>query len=75
MKSVVFEFRIPDVLTIRVTGSNEGRYARYCNRIGVSKTDAKADVVYMSSMAGKWTLENDEGTELTRGIKGRPVFY
>lgn len=75
MKSVVFEFRIPDVLTIRVTGSNEGRYARYCNRIGVSKTDAKADVVYTSSMAGKWTLENDEGTELTRGIKGRPVFY
>ena len=75
MKSVVFEFRIPDVLTIRVTGSNEGRYARYCNRIGVSKTDVKADVVYTSSMAGMWTFENDERPELMRSITGRPVFY
>ena len=76
MKSIVFEFRIPDVLTIRVTGSNAGRYARYCNRIGVaSEVDEKAEVEYTSSMAGEWTFNNGEKSELTRKTNDRPVFY
>ena len=76
MKSVVFEFRIPDVLTIRVTGSNAGRYARYCNRIGVaSGVDEKAKVEYTSSVAGEWTFENGKKSELVRKTDGRPVFY
>lgn len=75
MKSVVFQFCIPDVLTVRITGSNEGRYARYCKRIGVSETDEKAWVEYTSSRAGEWTLGHGAKSELTRSIDGRPVFY
>ena len=62
MKSVVFEFRIPDVLTVRVTGSNENRYARYRKRIDDPNSQldetakaAAAEVEYESSQAGHWT--------------------
>ena len=77
MKSVVFEFHIPDVLTLRITGSNEGRYSRYCKRINVSETGESANVDYMASIAGEWTLieHGQEFKEPTRKIVGRPVFY
>ena len=75
MKSIVFEFHISDVLTLRITGSNEGRYARYCKRIGVSETDEKSNVEYTASIAGEWTFEQDEKSDPMRKIVGRPVFY
>lgn len=82
MKSVVFEFRIPDVLTVRVTGSNENRYARYRKRIDDPNSQldetakaAAAEVEYESSQAGHWTLGNGAASELTRKTRGNPAFY
>ena len=56
MKSVVFQFKIPGVLTIRITGSNEGRFGRYCTRIGKVEGEDGARVDYSSNVSGKWTI-------------------
>ena len=56
MKSVVFQFKIPGVLTIRITGSNEGRFGRYCTRIGKAESEDGARVDYSSNVSGKWTI-------------------
>ena len=76
MKAPVFEFKLPGVATVRVTGSNEGRYARYCTRIGAVEGDDSAAVDFEASEAGEWTLDGvaAEGGR-SRHVRGRPCFY
>ena len=75
MKSVVFQFKIPGVLTIRITGSNEGRFGRYCTRIGKAESDDGARVDYSSSVSGKWVIAGGKETELQREVRDVPVMY
>ena len=75
MKSVVFQFKIPGVLTIRITGSNEGRFGRYCTRIGKAESEYGARVDYSSNVSGKWTIAGGKETELLREVRDVPVMY
>ena len=75
MKSVVFQFRLPDVLTIRITGSNEGRFGRYCKRIDKAESEDGARVDYSSNVSGKWTIAGGTETELLREVRDVPVMY
>lgn len=76
MKSAVFEFAVKNVVTIRVTGSNEGRYERYCRRL-TKEGEAVCDhpVAYSSSVAGTWKIADGEASSELREFSGRPAFY
>ena len=75
MKAVVFQFKLPGVLTVRITGSNEGRFERYCARRGVATTDANAHVPYSANVAGQWELDGWREDSSCRTITRPPAFY
>ena len=77
MKQEVFQFEIKGLFRLLVTGSNEGRFARYCQRIGKSETSEEALVTFKSSRPGSWRI-NGEAIESGVPIvsfRAKPAFY
>ena len=54
MSERVFEFEIPKLLKIQISGRNEGRVDRYLTRIGRDADDDEAKVAYTASTEGVW---------------------
>ena len=60
MKSEVFQFEIKGLFRLIVTGNNEGRFVRYCQRIGKSETLEEALVSFEASRAGAWRVNGED---------------
>lgn len=44
MAEVVYEYKLKDAFTLKITGRNEWRYAAYCKRIGVAEGSEESKV-------------------------------
>ena len=77
MKSEVFQFEIKGLFRLIVTGNNEGRFVRYCQRIGKSETSEEALVSFESSRAGTWRVNGEDivGGGRVAFFKAKPAFY
>lgn len=77
MKTPVFEFRVADLLEIRVTGNNAGRVGRYCARRGCGENDDKAKVEYRADRKGDWRFLDPKSDAVGDSFAARalPVFY
>ena len=88
MNAVVFEYSIPGLLVVTVTGNNDGRFARYKGRLSdgfVPQPDCaapKAEVVFKANRRGDWRLKygGEEGLQDVEkkseaGFESAPVFY
>ena len=65
---------VGNLLTLKITGSNEGRYERYCARIGKTIDDKDSYVDYSANIAGNWDFgKYNKNSGLL--VKARPVFY
>ena len=77
MKSEVFQFEIKGLFRLIVTGNNEGRFVRYCQRIGKPETSEAALVSFESSRAGTWRINGEDivGGSCIASFKAKPAFY
>ena len=76
MSERIFEFEIPKLLKIQISGRNEGRVDRYLTRIGREADDEGAKVAYTASIAGNWHLDSKtDKDEPGERVNALPVFF
>lgn len=73
----VFEFEIPELLSLCVTGNNTGRVERYCKRIKCESQDDKAKVLFQANRKGIWHFFEPKSETVEESITASalPVFY
>lgn len=73
----VFEFEIPELLSLCVTGNNTGRVERYCKRIKCESQDDKAKVLFQANRKGTWHFFEPKSETVEESITASalPVFY
>lgn len=71
MSDKIFEFEVPELLKLHITGRNDDRVERYLNRLEVTKDEERALVDYSSSIPGLWL----GGEEISATFRDLPRFF
>ncbi len=69
MSEVVSEFCYDGLFTLKVTGRNDGRYAAYCERIGVALDSPESYVDETTPLGPRGDCPRYEKTGLTGFLK------